>query len=286
MKTKLLLLFITISVAATAQTYHPTLRDSVEWKINYTGAFGAGSFTVHTAGDTVVSGVTYKKVKESSHTTLYREDTIGRKIYIRRTAAQTDLLYDYSLNLNDSIAINLFDPIISMTWHLQEFKVDSVSQTPILSGTRKFMRLHATQSPSNVLYWLESVGNLYVLGPLDYVNTCPVDCGYDSLVCQQQNGIQTFQLSPGIACPGTVTTGIADITHGYAGLSIYPNPAHDVLHITSYHDIGDIMISDMIGRIVLSGTYHDTQAELDIHQLPMGMYIARVNGTSYRFTKE
>jgi hypothetical protein len=60
---------------------------------------------------------------------------------------------------------------------------------------------------------------------------------------------------------------------------IYPNPAHNKLHI-EFNNNGESLISiyNIQGQIVLSKTVHRSTNEIDISGLPKGFYLIRMNG--------
>ena len=64
---------------------------------------------------------------------------------------------------------------------------------------------------------------------------------------------------------------------------IYPNPASDVLTISTGIKIGQISISDMFDQTLLTKTCNASKVEIDISKLPAGVYFVTINGPdSYR----
>ncbi len=57
-------------------------------------------------------------------------------------------------------------------------------------------------------------------------------------------------------------------------VQVYPNPSNNkiILEIPEYMSAGNFMIIDALGAVVVSGTYTIPIAEIDIHQLPAGLY--------------
>lgn len=282
MKIKFLLITLMATAAAQAQTYYPTLQSGVVWQINYIGAAGYGSSTVRTLGDSVVGGVTYEKVNDGSPISLYREDTAGQEIYYRSPSGQETLLYDFALNMGDSVVISWFDSYL-LEYENFTFYVDSVSQTAIQSGSRKLLRLHCNGCDQPSLYWLESVGNLYNLGPLSY-NSEGIDYPTDTITCQQINGAQTFLLSDSTPC--NLTSGIDDLSGSAMQLSFYPNPVQNSITLSASELITNVEIINMTGQVVSSNQYHATMVNVDMAAFPAGVYIMQANGQAYRIVKE
>ena len=70
-------------------------------------------------------------------------------------------------------------------------------------------------------------------------------------------------------------------------ISIYPDPARSSITITSSSGISSITIFNLLGQQFFTGCYSSTTAELNITQLPAGIYLLRINGADVRrFVKE
>ena len=86
--------------------------------------------------------------------------------------------------------------------------------------------------------------------------------------------------------PPAITTLLPDISVNN-GISIYPNPATTALNISATGKINSVTISDLPGQVILSNKYDAGRVQIDIAQLPAGVYFVRVNGTEVRkFVKE
>jgi len=81
--------------------------------------------------------------------------------------------------------------------------------------------------------------------------------------------------------------GVANVWLPEGEITLYPNPAHNSITITSGEPMHDIVISNPLGQVVFSGSYSTTEAVIDLGQLPGGIYIARINGNVVKkFVKE
>ena len=70
-------------------------------------------------------------------------------------------------------------------------------------------------------------------------------------------------------------------------ISLYPNPAHDKLNITSTGIIREVTIGDLLGQVLFNRTYDQDKLEVDISGLPVGVYYVKVNrGDVRKFVKE
>ena len=70
-------------------------------------------------------------------------------------------------------------------------------------------------------------------------------------------------------CSGIEETGIAD-------MQIYPNPATDVLNITSSETISEIEIVNTLGQVVKRIEVNSDNAVCDVENLPNGFYVVRI----------
>lgn len=91
-----------------------------------------------------------------------------------------------------------------------------------------------------------------------------------------------------ICTSSCISTGIQEVSNQTNNVSLYPNPAKNVLNIQSDNTIYGIEIMDITGRKVLEQKGNATQ--IDIQSLEQGMYnliITSKGGTSsHKFTKE
>lgn len=61
-------------------------------------------------------------------------------------------------------------------------------------------------------------------------------------------------------------------------VAIYPNPAHDFITVESNAGIRQIMIHDLLGRVVMQTSYEPTeQVQLDLRELSNGTYLIAVD---------
>ncbi len=69
------------------------------------------------------------------------------------------------------------------------------------------------------------------------------------------------------------------------GLSIYPNPTHENIQVVG-SETGEYILTDLYGRELFQGKKTQTQMELDLSELPNGVYIFSIKGGSYRVVKQ
>ncbi len=68
---------------------------------------------------------------------------------------------------------------------------------------------------------------------------------------------------------------------------IYPNPATTSLTISSSNRINNVTITDLLGQIVSNGMYNSENVEVNVADLPPGVYLVKINDTVVRkFVKQ
>ncbi len=74
------------------------------------------------------------------------------------------------------------------------------------------------------------------------------------------------------------------------GFTLYPNPVTDRLYLTAVENIDDISIYNLLGQEVINSRPEVSNADIDMSELPTGMYVVKVRiGEqlgSYRIVKE
>lgn len=102
---------------------------------------------------------------------------------------------------------------------------------------------------------------------------------YNQTDLADSNTIQTYYAS---FSPTNVRT-VAEINQ----LSLYPNPTKGVLYVTGEANINKIVIRNLSGHIVYSGSYYSKEAKVDLRSLPAGIYTASIDKRPVRtFVKQ
>jgi hypothetical protein len=75
-------------------------------------------------------------------------------------------------------------------------------------------------------------------------------------------------------------------------VTVYPNPAHDVLQLSSIKNIQNIVVFDVAGhQLMMQRNIHDKNIALNISSLSAGMYLLRADDgqghfSNYQFIKQ
>lgn len=182
MKKLLLLLFITTSFCKAQAPYNKMLGNAnTDWYIfdvfipvSQAGKLSSpsapppvqrGKYTA--AKDTLLFTKTYKKFYHmylmpssplNSHVGYLREDTANRKVYFMdKTTFVEELLYDFSMNVGDSIFMNF--PSTFTPFPKGYYKVKTIQNVTIKAGVRKLFKLKLNPGTSDTLRIIESVGS-------------------------------------------------------------------------------------------------------------------------------
>jgi len=68
-------------------------------------------------------------------------------------------------------------------------------------------------------------------------------------------------------------------------VSLYPNPATDIIHLSSNDILSEIVIHDYTGKMVMQVEINNYQKSIDVSALPQGLYIAKMFSKYNQFTK-
>jgi trimeric autotransporter adhesin len=72
-----------------------------------------------------------------------------------------------------------------------------------------------------------------------------------------------------------------------SSFNLYPNPASTSVTISSSDNITSISITNLIGQVLYNQQYNAPQVQIDVADLPKGMYLIRINGSEVRkFVKQ
>ncbi len=170
MRKIILILCLSFSVPCLAQEYKPLLDNYNEWQLT-SCYFGCITDVYYTDGDTIVDGNSYKILDGFhyiSRTFLLREDIAQRKVYLNLVQSGSSdeyLLYDFSLNVGDSIDIK--NPISPFPWDGGFYKIDSIINRPLVDGN-DYRHFYLSPTPSNTIsttpaVWVEGAGSLSLI---------------------------------------------------------------------------------------------------------------------------
>jgi len=213
-------------------------------------------------GDSVFNSILYKKYYKTLDTNLspaslqfvglVRQDIPGKKIYgIAATYSVEGLMYNFNVNVNDTLQVNPLISIGSIT--PRRIKVTFKDSVLVNSQYRKRLTIASNVpfGPSMPETWIEGIGSSF--GPLsgglaDIPAICPC---FPSLLCQKVNG-QTIYVNPihNTCYKNVCSTGIKEL-NANDNWKISPNPNNGVFELNSVKDFkGTIEVFGVAGKIV------------------------------------
>jgi len=92
----------------------------------------------------------------------------------------------------------------------------------------------------------------------------------------------------GVQCGPYVHVGVTDLHTGKADeVTLYPNPTTDLLNISVPSGVHTVTVSDIQGRSLLQLDYNAANVQVDVRDLPAGIYFLKVNsGAVRKFVKQ
>jgi hypothetical protein len=276
-----------------------------------------GKYTA--AKDTLLFSKTYKKYYQmymmpafplNIHVGYLREDTANRKVYFMdKTTFVEELLYDFSMNVGDSIFMNF--PGTFAPFPKGYYKVKSIQNVTIKAGVRKLFKLKLNPGTSDTLRIIESVGSeihpvfmynmffapgqfAWAFGACKYPYALGVACKYADNIKEYQSC--TYQLTATNTCIfksdscnyWNTCSGINELSK-VKDLHIAPNPAVTKVKISI--DLEEACspvfeIYDVSGRKVRSLPIEKlhagiNQIEFDITELQNGMYFIKAKDENF-----
>ncbi len=265
----------------------------------YSGGFLNYHFRI--GADTLLGNVKYsivyqttrhseKYVSDENIIGLIRDDDNHKKIYFKSQyyGALEFLLYDFSLKKDSTFELTIHyiinDKASSITW-LRE-KVTSVDSVEMNGAKRLRIRFANKtnvwsvneQSVTDTLDWIEGVGAN--LGLIDYYYT-----PYNSFLCFSEGNQFIYKNPIGLNCDYAVEgLGISTITT--SELTIFPNPAKDIVTIQNNQPMDNIKLYSLDGAELMHFSNLDAKYQLNLRPLKRGVYIINVDGQLRKIVKE
>ncbi len=283
---KLLLLIATLTALSTkAQTsvYHPFPDSNAVWNIHFTGSCMIGTdeefYSIFLSGDTLINSETYHKfftpfvqsflsgsctvTNLTGYKGAIRQDTLAKKVfYIPPTSSTEQLLYDYNLQIGDTVKGFLESFALSQD---TVYSIDSV-----LVGSNYYKRWNINTCYN--IYIIEGIGSTY--GLLQLSPGCATDFPDYSINCFEQNGITLY---PGTATNCQIITSVNSTAPISNQVKVFPNPSNGSFSVNFDQpiNISEIQLTDLLGNIVFRQPSNN-QKKIDIDNLPSGTYILTV----------
>jgi hypothetical protein len=231
-------------------------------------------------GDTLINSEQWFKLY-STNDSLFQSNLLYRgllreennKVFYLDTINQLDTLYDFSLNVGDSVLFDLYG--VDAEW-LQVINIDSIQ----ISGNY-YRRLNFAEPTINAFdelneIWIEGIGSIH--GPL--FPNLPVKFSQeipDSMLvtCTFSNDQQVWQHLSYPSCHVNIVLGIDQL--GLFDFQIYPNPFTDKIYV---ENIGlqqyEFTILNNLGQMIKQIQVNGDNQTIDLSELKAGVYHLRI----------
>jgi hypothetical protein len=222
---------------------------------NYTG------WVAQHSGSTMTGPDFYSKYPVSSSETFYSTNVIDTN-YMPEEYGHANL---YGYNINDS-SYCITGTLYSILGYGPNGFINGVEHFPVFE------------------YFVEPTKYKAPLGLLTRKNVSHYSIGY-----QVQSKDLLYYNRGGVTC-GTLhtpPTAIKDIDVPGNEVFLTPNPATNILTINGTNRITQLVIINLIGQTIYSNTPNTEKAEVNVSNLPSGIYLIRINDTIIKkFVKE
>ncbi len=219
-----------------AQNYVPFPDSGGLWKETYwwqpSPFFYNGIGDTYIEGDTVINDTVYHKVynlrrdvfcsdsiiSEPEYDGALREDTINQKVYYRGIINASDqLLYDYSLEIGDTLQTNMYTPYYGVY-------VTAIDTITTFDGVhRRIWYLDSEEPFDGWPQIIEGIGSTSGL----HGGTEPYWEGWNELLCFSVNGEEvwrSFRDTCYVITDTCATVGINETVYSETKIKYYPNP--------------------------------------------------------------
>ena len=231
-------------------------------------------------GDTLINSEQWLKLYSTSDS-LFQSNLLYRgllreennKVFYLDTLNQLDTLYDFSLNVGDSILFDLYG--MYPEW-LQVINVDSIQINGDYYRRLKFEEptIQAFDELNEI--WIEGIGSihgvLFPSFPVKFSQEIP-----DSMLvtCTFSNSQQVWQHQSYPSCYVNIVLRVDQLE--LFDFKIYPNPFTDRIHI---ENIGlqqyELSILNSLGQTVKQIQVNNDNHTIDLSELKAGIYFLRI----------
>lgn len=258
-----------------AETYPDADPDNPTFAATTTTVFGF-------QGDTLISGETWNKMYFTSDSLFQNNlEFVGAtrvendQILFRDTLDQLDTLYDFSLNVGDSVLYNINGNYPE--W-LDIIEIDSIQ----ING-EYYKRFHLDEPSMSAFdeldeVWIEGIGSIH--GPLfprypqKFSSEIP-----DSmlLTCSFSSGQEAWNHPNYDECYVNIVLGLQ--SNQQNDFRVYPNPFEFEIYIQSENNmIQEITITNHLGQEIRKIKDYSANESIDLRSLDSGVYFLRIKG--------
>lgn len=244
-------------------------------------------YGLKTEEDTSIEAIIYRKLIKSSDSLFTEISTIGgiredsNRVFLSKSKYTSEevLLYDFSLNANDTVIVHRLVNIRNFSSYPTMVKVDSVSTIVLYGENRKrlFVEYQCIGYPDDVSkdVWVEGIGSL-TNGLLNETCHCFTGCYTESyLTCYFEDDNLKWSNSDFNRCV-IDSSGMVNSLHE-DGLNpekvlIMPNPVIDISSISYSVGFELAEVYDIMGRHLKTYWFNEHSIEVSRNDYKSGIY--------------
>lgn len=281
-KTFLLLLALTGVNIAHSQNIEPLLSEGNRWNVIFRDVWSPPEpqrFTTYCyklEGDTLLDGVSYKLLYSTlyedlshfSYRAALREDPEGR-VYCRHSSSSDEtLLYDFSLQPNDSISIDGYEYLV----------LEDIRDTIIGDVSRKKFTFFYSDHIYEKEIWIEGIGSEYgLLNP----GVLALSGEMTYLLCSYENEELVWQNTDFNTCFYTNWNYDLVGEEYIDNIKVFPNPASDKVIIIGA-PVEETYVYNIFGQLVAVCKNN----EINFENLTNGLYILHIKTNDSKSIKK
>jgi hypothetical protein len=273
-----------ISMIGISQRYTPFDLLNGEWHTSYGGRNGVfvsygythvwEDVTFYCKSDTIINDTLYQKLYYNDNYTTesmaqanisgyigaIRNDSINKRVWFRN-AFYNGILYDFNLNVGDSIKYFHHEGPFSMILKSKINTIDSVLNCNTFYKRYNYMGVYETESIT------EGIGQSDGLIPINFISPYTYSTS-DGVNCYSEKNNNSCAL-----CTPPYTA-IKELE--ISKLKIYPNPTNETINILSEVPMLSIEITDLLGKLIYKKSdINNEKTEIKIQQ--NGVYLIKIN---------
>lgn len=232
-------------------------------------------------GDTLINNEQWLKLYSTRDST-FQNDLLYRgllraensKVLYLDTLNQLDTLYDFSLNVGDSVLFDLYG--MYPEW-LHVINIDSVQINGAYNRRLKFEEPSISAFDWLEEEWIEGIGSkhgpIFPAFPVKFSEEIP-----DSmlLTCTYSDNQQIWQHPSYQSCYVNIVLGVDQLK--FYDFKIYPNPFVDKIHI---ENIGlqeyELIVLNSLGQTISQTQINSENSIIDVADLKVGIYFLRID---------
>jgi len=230
------------------------------------------SFYTRLRGDTLINGITYKRVQlaedESADQWKYTDEFVreqeNRIYYLNTLLEGESLIYDFNLEVGEEVTV--WNPLEPDGLNLIVTKIDSVL---IHDGYHKRLELIIDEF-SSPEYWIEGIGSEYGLlnsGGGVFLGIC----GNYLLLCATIDGLQIYQNPNYQTCFYNL---LGEEENYLDDIEMIYNPLTKKLQISApVNSSVRLMVTNISGTIVHRSTLNSPKGEIDFSYFGKGLFV-------------